>query len=81
MKTMIGFDNDKAATKTARIDIWGDKDATLKVKPVVVNTNDGSIVAELSEVATDGEKNAELNFPEGCGVEGTVQMALQVSPS
>lgn len=81
MKTMIGFDNDKAATKTARIDIWGDKDATLKVKPVVVNTNDGSIVAELSEVATDGEKNAELSFPEGCGVEGTVQMALQVSPS
>lgn len=81
MKTMIGFDNDKAATKTARIDIWGDKDATLKVKPVVVNTNDGSIMAELSEVATDGEKNAELSFPEGCGVEGTVQMALQVSPS
>lgn len=81
LKTMIGFDNDKAATKTARIDIWGDKDATLKVKPVVVNTNDGSIVAELSEVATDGEKNAELNFPVGCGVEGTVQMALQVSPS
>lgn len=81
MKTMIGFDNDKAATKRARIDIWGDKDATLKVKPVVVNTNDGSIVAELSEVATDGEKNAELNFPVGCGVEGTVQMALQVSPS
>lgn len=81
MKTMIGFDNDKAATKRARIDIWGDKDATLKVKPVVVNTNDGSIVAELSEVATDGEKNAELNFSVGCGVEGTVQMALQVSPS
>ena len=81
LKTMIGFDNDKAATKTARIDIWGDKDATLKVKPVVVNTNDGSIMAELSEVATDGEKNAELSFPEGCGVEGTVQMALQVSPS
>lgn len=81
LKTMIGFDNDKGATKTARIDIWGDKDATLKVKPVVVNTNDGSIVAELSEVATDGEKNAELSFPEGCGVEGTVQMALQVSPS
>lgn len=81
LKTMIGFDNDKAATKTARIDIWGDKNATLKVKPVVVNTNDGSIVAELSEVATDGEKNAELSFPEGCGVEGTVQMALQVSPS
>ena len=81
MKTMIGFDNDKAATKRALIDIWGDKDATLKVKPVVVNTNDGSIVAELSEVATDGEKNAELNFPVGCGVEGTVQMALQVSPS
>ena len=81
MKTMIDFDNDKAATKTARIDIWGDKDATLKVKPVVVNTNDGSIVAELSEVATDGEKNAELSFPEGCGVEGTVQTALQVSPS
>ncbi|WP_419558682.1 S8 family peptidase [Prevotella sp.] len=81
MKTMIGFDNDKATTKTARIDIWGDKDATLKVKPVVVNTKDGSIVAETSEVATDGEKNAELSFPEGCGVEGTVQMALQVSPS
>lgn len=78
MKTMIGFNDASADAKTARIDIWSDKDAVLKVKAVVVDTNDGSILAESSEVATDGAADMKYTFPDGCGVEGNVQMALQV---
>lgn len=78
MKTMIGFNDASAGAKTARIDIWSDKDAVLKVKAVVVDTNDGSILAESSEVATDGAADMKYTFPDGCGVEGNVQMALQV---
>ena len=78
MKTMIGFNDASADAKTARIDIWSDKDAVLKVKAVVVDTNDGSVLAESSEVATDGAADMKYTFPDGCGVEGNVQMALQV---
>lgn len=79
LKAMIGFD-ESSTTKTAYVDVWGDKGAPLSVKAVVVDALKGKIVAESQEVSSGGETDVKYVFPDGCGAVATVQMALQKNP-
>lgn len=80
LKTMIGF-AEGSTSKTAYVDAWSDKGATMKFKTVVVDALKGKIVAESPAVSSDGENDVKYVFPDGVGVVATVQMALQKNPS
>lgn len=79
LKTMLGF-SESSTSKQAYVDIWGDKDAPLSVKTVIVDALKGKVLYESPEVATDGTKDVKYTFPDGCGAVATVQMALQANP-
>lgn len=85
LKTMFAYGSgqDNSSYKAAYVDVWGDKNAPLAVKAVVVNTVSGAVVAESEEVSTadGGQKEIKWIAPDGCGVVASVYLSLQVNPN
>lgn len=83
LKTMFayGSSQDNSQYRSAYVDVWGDKNSTLAVKAVVVNTLNGKVVAESEEVSTDGTKEISWIAPDGSGVVAQVGLSLQVNPN
>ena len=81
LKTMFAYADE--TNKQAYVDIWGDKNAPLSVKAVVVNTLNGKIVRESEPVSTDPDSKNEVKWivPDGAGVVATVGLAIQRNPN
>ncbi len=84
LKTMIGYEKETGvSSKFAGVDIWGDVNATMKVKGVVVDAMKGTIIAqtkELSSLDNNGEA-VELTLSNSTsGVTGDINLSIAVNP-
>lgn len=83
LKTMFAYGSaqDNSQYKSAYVDVWGDPEASISVKAVVVNTLNGKVVASSEEVVTGGNNNINWIAPDGSGVVAQVGLSLQVNPN
>lgn len=80
LKTLFGFDS-SMSTKTAYVDIWGDKNSPISVKVIVIDALKGKVMSESPEVSTNGTATVTHVFPSSSGIVGQTQLALQKDPT